>query len=100
MRQVGAGEKTHGVLRYVEMLVRHVQRNREDRARAPFEAPLVVFLLPYGRRAAAGDDVYQRLEEMALRQGLAGRRDLANVSVGLLLVAHIKVAAERAHPPP
>jgi hypothetical protein len=33
----------------------------------------------------------------ALRQRLARRRDLADVGVGLLLIAHIKVTAERAH---
>ena len=101
MRQVGPRQKTHRlVLGDVEVLVGDVERDREDRPRAPFESPLAALLVPHRRRAAAGHDVNESFVEVALRQGLARGRDLADVGVVLLLIAHVEIATERPHPLP
>src|SRR4026207_645817 len=98
MRRVGAGKKTHGLVGRIEVLVRYVQRNREDRAGSPFESLLGIAFAtdrdraacslwcalgvacePARRRAAALVNVHRRLEHMVLRLGLFARRDLADI---------------------
>src|SRR5262249_55548044 len=65
----------------VEVLVRGVERDREDRALLPLEGDLRALVVPHAGRAAAVEDVDHLLEELALRRELLAGRDLADVRV-------------------
>ena len=100
MRRVGAGKKAHRLIGRVEVLIGNVQRNREDRPRRPLESLLGIALEPNRGRAPPFVNVDQRLEHMMLRLGLLAGGNLADISVVLLLLAHVQVGAERAHARP
>jgi hypothetical protein len=97
VRSIRSGKKPQRLVRDIEVLVRDVQRDREDRARAPLECLFRIFVEPDGRRAAAFVNVNERFEQMALRFGLASRRDFTKVRIGFLLLAEIQIGTERAH---
>src|SRR6266550_7220298 len=100
MWRVGARDKAHRVVGSIEVLVRNVQRDRENRARSPFESLLGVALKPNRRRAAPFVNVDERLEHMMLRLGLLASGNLADISVVLLLLAHVQIRTERTHARP
>src|SRR5437867_1128298 len=100
VRRIGAGEKTHRLGGSIEMLVGNIERYCENRPRAPLKRLLGISFEPNRRRAASFVNVHEGFEHMVLRFGLFSRRDLANVSVGLLLLAQIEKRAEHAHARP
>src|SRR5882672_6877152 len=53
VRRVGAGEKAHWLIRSVEVLIRNVERNGEDRPGGPFKGLLRVALEPNRRGTAS-----------------------------------------------
>ena len=65
----------------VEMLAPGIERRREHAAVLPFECLLAAAFSPNAGRAAPLDHVDQLFEEVALRQGLALRRDFTRVTV-------------------
>ena len=65
----------------VEMLAPGIERRREHAAFLPFECLLAAAFGPNAGRAAPLDHVDQLFEEVALRQGLALRRDFTRVTV-------------------
>src|SRR5258706_12114216 len=83
--------------RTIEMNVGGVQRNGEDRSRPPLEGHFGLLILPHRRRAAPLGDVNDLFEQMALRQGLAARRNIANVSIRTLLGGQIEITAQHPH---
>ena len=60
----------------------------------------LIALEPNRGRAAPFMNVDQRLEHMMLRLGLFARRNLADISVVLLLLAHVEVGPQRSHARP
>src|SRR6266850_3427270 len=65
----------------VEMLAPGIERRREHAAFLPFECLLATTFSPNAGRATPLDHIDQLFEEVALRQGLALRRDFTRVTV-------------------
>ena len=89
MRRVGAGEKAHWLVGSIEVLVGNVQRNGKNGPGGPFKSLLGVAFEPNRRGAATFVNIDKRLEHMMLQLGLFTSGDFANVSVVLLLLAHV-----------
>src|ERR1043166_3114746 len=100
VRRVRAAQKTHRLIGSVKMLIGNIQWNSEDRARAPFERLLGVFIEPNRRRAASLVYVDEILEQMALRIRLLAWRYFTDIGIGLLLLPEIEVRAQSAHSAP
>src|SRR5581483_546310 len=81
-RRIGDGDIARRVLaRAVEMLMPGVERNGEQRSRFPLEADALPGVVPHRGRAASAEDQDHLLEQLPLRRQLAGRRDLADITV-------------------
>src|SRR5438874_2176261 len=63
------------------MLVHGVHGDGKQAAAAPFEGLLLAVVVPHRSRAPAGEDVGHLLVQVALRRGLAARRNLDHVGV-------------------
>src|SRR6266850_1155242 len=101
-RRVGNRHQAHGILAGVDVAVPRIERRRKDGAFFPLESEHVARIaLPDLRPALSGKDQRLFFEDVALRIGLASRRDLGDPGVDRPRGAFQEdVGAERADPLP
>ncbi len=85
----------------VVVAVRAVQRDREQAAGLPFKGVPLARRRLDARASAAGEDVHDRFVEVALRRGLAARRDLDDLHVDeVAATGEVREGALRLEPRP
>src|SRR3989475_263675 len=101
-RRVGDGHHAHRILAGVDVAVPRIERRGKDGASFPLESEHVARIaLPDLRPPLSGEDQRLFFEDVALRIGLASRRDLGDPGVDRPRGAFQEdVGAERAYPLP
>ena len=89
-RQVGDRDHPRGLgAAAVEVLIPRVHRDGEVRPLRPLEGLLLGLVVPDGGRPAAAQDVDDLVVHVVIGVGLAGRADLQDVLVGLLVAVEV-----------
>ena len=82
------------------MLVKSVERNRENSAGFPFKRELLALVVPHARRAATLQHQHHFFKQLALGLKLSAGRNLAHIAIvggarGLVVDEHALAAATR-----